>query len=62
MVEPPMGAPAMAPLLDDLAELGRDLRLVIEQDMYPAPPGRAKAIATRTREYFASLGLLPAEN
>ena len=35
MVEPPMGAPAMAPLLDDFAELGRDLRLVIEQDIYP---------------------------
>ena len=27
MVEPPMGAPAMAPLLDDLAELGCDLSL-----------------------------------
>ena len=62
MVEPPLGAPAMAPLLDDLAALGRDLRLVIEQDMYPAPVGSAKAIATRTREYFASLGLLPAQS
>ena len=61
MVEPPLGAPAMAPLLDDLAALGRDLRLIIEQDMYPAPVGSAKAIATRTREYFASIGLLPAQ-
>lgn len=62
MVEPPLGAPAMAPLLDDLAALGRDRWLIIEQDMYPAPSGSAKAIATRTREYFASLGLLPAES
>ena len=62
MVEPPLGAPAMAPLLDDLAALGRDLRLIIEQDMYPAPVGSAKAIAARTREYFASLGLLPAQS
>jgi inosose dehydratase len=61
MVEPPLGAPAMAPLLDDLAALGRDLRLIIEQDMYPAPVGSAKAIATRTREYFETLGLPPAE-
>ena len=62
MVEPPLGAPAMAPLLDDLAALGRDLRLIIEQDMYPAPAGSAKAIATRTREYFAGLGLFPAQS
>lgn len=60
MVEPPLGAPDMKPLLDDLAALNRDLRLIIEQDMYPAKPGNAKAIATRTREYFTSLGLLPA--
>ena len=36
MVEPPLGAPDMKPLLDDLAALNRDLRLIIEQDMYPA--------------------------
>ena len=62
MVEPPLGAPAMAPLLDDLAALNRDLRLIIEQDMYPAPVGSAKAIAKRTRDYFARLGLPPAQN
>jgi inosose dehydratase len=62
MVEPPLGAPAMAPLLNDLTALGRDLRLIIEQDMYPAPVGSAKAIAIRTRDYFATLGLLPAES
>ena len=62
MVEPPLGAPAMQPLLDDLAALNRDLRLVIEQDMYPAPGGSAKAIAARTRDYFTSLGLPPAED
>jgi inosose dehydratase len=60
MVEPPLGAPAMQPLLDDLAAVNRDLRLIIEQDMYPAMPGSAKAIAARTRGYFAGLGLLPA--
>ena len=52
----------MQPLLDDLAALDRDLRLIIEQDMYPAPKGGAKAIATRTRDYFASLGLPPAND
>jgi inosose dehydratase len=62
MVEPPLGAPDMKPLLDDLAALSRDLRLIIEQDMYPAKPGNAKAIATRTRQYFTSIGLLPAEH
>jgi inosose dehydratase len=62
MVEPPLGAPDMKPLLDDLAALNRDLRLIIEQDMYPAKPGNAKAIATRTRQYFTSIGLLPAEH
>jgi inosose dehydratase len=61
MVEPPLGAPAMKPLLDDLAALNGDLRLIIEQDMYPAPKGSAKAIAARTRDYFAGLGLPPAE-
>ena len=52
----------MGPLLDDLAALGRDLRLIVEQDMYPAPKGSAKAIAGRTRDYFTSLGLPPAED
>ena len=46
---------------DHLLGEGKVLRLAIEQDMYPAPAGSAKAIATRTREYFASIGLLPAE-
>jgi len=62
MVEPPLGAPAMQPLLNDLAALNRDLRLIIEQDMYPAPAGSAKAIAARTRDYFTRLGLPPAED
>ncbi|WP_020169804.1 sugar phosphate isomerase/epimerase family protein [Gordonia polyisoprenivorans] len=62
MVEPPLGVPTMEPLLADLAALDRDLRLIIEQDMYPAPPGSAKQIAARTREYFAGIGLLPAIN
>ena len=62
MVEPPLGPPAMQPLLDDLAVLNRDLRLIIEQDMYPAPVGSAKAIAARTRDYFTRLGLPPAED
>jgi inosose dehydratase len=61
MVEPPLGAPDMKPLLNDLAALNRDLRLIIEQDIYPARPGNAKAIANRTRQYFTSIGLLPAE-
>ncbi len=52
----------MEPLLNDLAALNRDLRLIIEHDTYPAPAGSAKAIAIRTRDYFASVGLLPADH
>jgi inosose dehydratase len=52
----------MEPLLNDLAALNRHLRLIIEQDMYPAPAGSAKAIAARTRDYFTRLGLPPAED
>ena len=46
----------------DLAALNRHLRLIIEQDIYPARAGSAKAIAARTRDYFTRLGLPPAED
>jgi inosose dehydratase len=44
------------------AALNRHLRLIIEQDIYPARAGSAKAIAARTRDYFTRLGLPPAED
>ena len=57
MVEPPLGEPAMGPLLDALAALDRDLFCIVEQDMYPCDPGAPLPIAVRTRQYFSTCGL-----
>jgi inosose dehydratase len=57
MVEPPLGEPAMPPLLADLAALGRDLFCIVEQDMYPCDWDRPLPIAKRTYDYFRSCGL-----
>src|SRR4051812_21813927 len=35
MVEPPLGQPDMAPIIEALAALDRDLFCIVEQDMYP---------------------------
>jgi len=59
MVEPPLGVPAMEPLLAALDELGTDLFAIVEQDMFPCPPDRPLPIATRTRRYYGSCGLGP---
>jgi inosose dehydratase len=40
-----------------LRELGRDLFVVVEQDMYPCDFGRPKPIAERTRAYLRGLGI-----
>ncbi len=40
MCEPPLGIPAMPPILAALAELGRDLFAIVEQDL-PVRTGRA---------------------
>jgi inosose dehydratase len=59
MVEPPYGEPAMPPLLDALAGLGRELFCVIEQDLYPVEPDVPLPIAARTAGYFVACGLGP---
>jgi inosose dehydratase len=59
MIEPPLGEPAMPPILDALAALDRDLFAIVEQDLFPCDPDTPLPIATRTREYFASIGLGP---
>jgi inosose dehydratase len=59
MCEPPLGDPEMPPLLDALAELDRDLFAIVEQDLFPCHPDVPLPIATRTREYFESLGVGP---
>ena len=56
MIEPELEASDMSPLLNDLAALNRHLSLIIEQSLYPAPAGSAKAIAARTRDHCARLG------
>jgi inosose dehydratase len=59
MVEPPYGEPAMPPLLEALANLGRDVFCVIEQDLYPVEPDIPLPIAARTAGYFVACGLGP---
>jgi inosose dehydratase len=57
MIEPPLGIPAMEPLLAELAGLDADLFGIVEQDMYPCEPDAPLPIATRTRRYFGGCGL-----
>jgi inosose dehydratase len=59
MVEPPHGIPAMPPVLAALGELDRELFAIVEQDLYPCAPDVPLPIATRTRQYFNSLGVGP---
>ena len=40
-----------------LHELGRDLFVVVEQDMYPAPFDKPKPIAQRTYTYLRGVGI-----
>jgi inosose dehydratase len=54
MIEPPLGVPEMAPLLDALGGLGRDLQGIIEHDLYPCTPDIPLPIAKRTRTYLSS--------
>jgi inosose dehydratase len=59
MVEPPLGEPAMPPLLDALADLNKDLFAIVEQDLYPCDPDVPLPIAARTRQYFNGMGVGP---
>jgi inosose dehydratase len=57
MVEPPMGIPAMEPLLAELGALGVPLFAIVEQDMFPCPPDQPLPIARRTWSYLTGCGL-----
>ena len=55
--EPPAGEPSVDEVAKALAELGRDLPVVVEQDMYPVQFDVPKPIAERTREYLLGAGI-----
>ncbi|MCI1746658.1 MAG: sugar phosphate isomerase/epimerase [Acidipropionibacterium sp.] len=56
-VTPPQGAPDMVELIDALAGLGKELNVVVEQDLYPVDPAFPLPNAIATREYLASCHL-----
>jgi inosose dehydratase len=56
-VEPPQGAPAIGSVVDALGEMGLDVFVVVEQDLYPCAFDVPLPIAVRTREYLGRFGL-----
>ncbi|WP_457255176.1 TIM barrel protein [Pedococcus sp. P5_B7] len=58
MCEPPLGEPAMPPILEALAKLDAEIFAIVEQDMYPCPPDQPLPIAQRTLTYLQSCGPL----
>jgi len=54
MIEPPYGLPEMPPVLEALAGLGRDIKGIIEHDLYPCAPEVPLPIAKRTKTYLSS--------
>ncbi|GAA2318454.1 sugar phosphate isomerase/epimerase [Streptomyces violaceusniger] len=56
MCEPPNGVPELGPVLTAAQNLDVDLFAIVEQDMYPCPPGRPFPIAERTRRFLRSCG------
>ncbi|UNO41939.1 sugar phosphate isomerase/epimerase [Streptomyces sp. MST-110588] len=56
MCEPPLGVPALPPVLEAAQALDVDLFAIVEQDMYPCPPDRPFPIAERTRRFLRSCG------
>jgi inosose dehydratase len=57
MVEPPLGTPAMGPVLAALSGVDADLFAIVEQDLYPCDAAVPFPIAQRTRAYLGSCGL-----
>ena len=55
--EPPRGEPDIAAVTEALRELGTDLFVVVEQDMYPVDFDLPKPIAQRTYSYLRSVGI-----
>ncbi|WP_084500904.1 sugar phosphate isomerase/epimerase family protein [Actinomyces slackii] len=56
-VTPPQGQPEMRALIDALAGLGKDLNVVVEQDLYPVDPAFPLPNAIATRRYLAQCNL-----
>ena len=54
MIEPPLGLPEMPPVLEALAGLDREIKGIIEHDLYPCPPDLPLPIAKRTKAYLSS--------
>jgi inosose dehydratase len=54
MIEPPLGVPEMAPLLEAVSALDRDVDGIIEHDLYPCSPDLPLPIAKRTKAYLSS--------
>jgi inosose dehydratase len=52
MIEPPNGVPALAPIIEAVAEIDPEILAIVEQDLYPVDPGVPLPIATRTREHI----------
>ena len=55
--EPPHGEPVVEDVAHALRDLNRDLFVVVEQDMYPAPFDKPKPIAQRTYTYLRGVGI-----
>lgn len=55
--EPPSGLPDIPPVLDALADLGAELFVVVEQDMYPCDFDQPRPIAARTYQYLTGRGI-----
>jgi inosose dehydratase len=55
--EPPQGEPVVEDVAQALRDLNRDLFVVVEQDMYPAPFDQPKPIAQRTYTYLRGVGI-----
>ena len=54
--EPARGVVDFPALQDLLSELAYDGFAIVEQDMYPAPFDKPLPIATRSRDYYRSIG------
>lgn len=54
MTEPPLGVPDMPPVLEALAGLDREIKGIIEHDLYPCAPEVPLPIARRTKQYLST--------
>ena len=54
MIEPPLGLPDMPPVLEALEGLDREIKGIIEHDLYPCASDIPLPIAKRTKAYLSS--------